>query len=382
MTKNKDTGAEATPKGGEPNTAESLNAGHGSEIHRRLQGSAKRHQKLAIAYIVLALLLAIGGVAYFAAEADNGEAGLLSGLQEWEVKRDALRQELDLLVVQQDELSSIDRFYMIDEGCKPYRLNGSYRLLIDAEGSSDPKNWTLRTSSIKLGALSMWSISAINEVSSPRNLADIIMETCVPQLGPAEVESIAQDYVRDAEASEEQYRGGYGAYNFATKVLNRDHRDFVARLDDRRSYKNKVGTMFSELDKTRSTLENKIRNERDQKNKDLGLLNEEVIAPIKERLKPKEEASQADIVNSVIVRIGSISLALYLLALFLGFARYHTRMANFYEARGHALSTARLLAPDSIQDVLKTLDPEKIMFTKEPNMPLDKLMKIAEAFRK
>ena len=93
-----------------------------------------------------------------------------------------------------------------------------------------------------------------------------------------------------------------------------------------------------------------------------------------------EKDMQYDFFSQMVVRIGSITLALYLLSMFMGFARYHARMASFYEGKSALLAAAENKS-QAATDLLLSLTPESINFGKEPDMPTDKLVALAKLLK-
>lgn len=81
--------------------------------------------------------------------------------------------------------------------------------------------------------------------------------------------------------------------------------------------------------------------------------------------------------NNLVVRVGSVALALYLIALFMGFARYHSRVANYYQGRAAVLDAALQHEPGAVAEILKASGPENIPFGKEPPIPIDQLINLA-----
>ena len=356
-----------------------------SGINSRLQASAKRHQRLATFYIFLALSLAIGGVLYFSFIEGDAEKSLKDTLTEWESKTETIADNIRQAEDQRGKAQDVTNgFYSAIRLCKAIVLNETHRDLIDTGTSNTrPEAWRILPAGIVLKGLSGWSMQAGNSSenfqSGPAQLHNIVIPTCGIPVLPGQVD---QSYKQRALGADIESRRYYGAYDFDSGAIDRLHTDYIEHGMSLRSLEREPDTLVSALRAAATSISQQHEDNRIALQKKLDLLNEGLIGPLKERLKPKPELSEYDIINGIVVRIGSISLALYLLALFLGFARYHTRMANFYEARGHAIRTAQMLAPESVPDVLKTLDPEKIMFTKEPNLPLDRVLKIAEAIKK
>ena len=369
----------------------SQEAAASSQIQTQLQASAKRHQKWAAGYIVLALVLAVGGVVYFSVSEGNSEASLKETLAIWEAKSQDSAERSSLVRQTQQKLRKLDdKLRDAAYSCRNVRLNGAFKAVINVGNTlSNADSFEIGSKGIYFRDLEYWSRSSSprDRVSGPpetqpdrvHGLSDIIVETCGVALSEAEVDSVYLGEAKRATGDDRQY---YSAYDYDTNKLDRAHKDYTDRANSLRSLQRVGDSLYAEIYSEISSLEGSASDELNNIRKAREFLDAELIKPLKQRLLPKEDASQYDIINALVIRVGSISLALYLLALFLGFARYHTRMANFYEARGHALLAAQKLAPDSIGDVLKTLDPEKIMFTKEPNMPLDRMLKIAEAFKK
>ncbi|NVJ98989.1 MAG: hypothetical protein HWE25_12610 [Alphaproteobacteria bacterium] len=364
-----------------------LDQGHShawaKETQSRLAGTARHHQRLAVGYIMLALVLAVGGILYFSDKGTDDELELRAALTEWELK-DAKAAELLLEKdAELEKVSIASGLLRVPESCEPIRMKSNFDPFIDKSANpAKPRMWKFPKTGMLFSDLTQWRFEEDNSPTSATSgpiESKILISTCGPM---PDLDEAAKLYKESALRNLENPTY-YSAYNPETGLVDKDHPSFKRDVQSDRRLTYEAGTMLSALRSEFEAVSRSLKDEIETTQEEKATQFQAIVLPLQQKLaEPPAKPTEYDIVNEVVVRVGSISLALYLLALFLGFARYHTRMANFYETRGHALVAASVLAPETVGEILKSLDPEKIMFNKEPSMPLDKIIKIAEAFKK
>jgi len=91
-----------------------------------------------------------------------------------------------------------------------------------------------------------------------------------------------------------------------------------------------------------------------------------------ERLKTEKDEPTSSIVSSIITRLGGVMLSVLMLQIFLTFYRYFLRLANHYDSKVVAAESA--LNRVELNDVINSIDTERITFGKNPELPIEKIM--------
>ena len=82
--------------------------------------------------------------------------------------------------------------------------------------------------------------------------------------------------------------------------------------------------------------------------------------------------------STIVVRIGSVLVSLYLVQILVGFSRYHFRLADHLEACANGLAMYGSSKPDELVAVVNLLSPSNIDFGKPPDTPSDKLLDVVK----
>jgi hypothetical protein len=84
------------------------------------------------------------------------------------------------------------------------------------------------------------------------------------------------------------------------------------------------------------------------------------------------------LISTIVTRIGSVFILLFLVQILITFYRYNVRLANYYDARADALQLVGAAKEATLQNLVSTLSPDVMDFGKMPSTPTEQALELAK----